>query len=219
MKNRRLLSKRTLWAALFGLLLLVWLVPAGFVVLYDPAATHAPLPGEGLVPSGRSEFFRFSHGYAVDWSVSTSEGDDDATADKTTTTDGGTTSNYHVERGTLDRGAGTFPFGISCSLDHAQDIEGLVLSVTSRSDWSLAPETVWTRVATARVASPGSASANLSLRARVPASTTAYRVQELRGGVPSAGFGQPMLTAPTFLGRAYDRIAWLPAFRWLPDVR
>ena len=53
----------------------------------------------------------------------------------------------------------------------------------------------------------------------VPASTTAFRLDEIRAGVPCSGFSQSMLTAPSFLGRVYDRIAWHPLLRWVPELR
>jgi DNA replication protein DnaC len=59
----------------------------------------------------------------------------------------------------------------------------------------------------------------LTCEAAVPASTTAYRLAEVRNGVECCGFSQSMLSAPTPLGRVYDAIAWRSVFRWVPDFR
>jgi len=193
-------------------LFLAWLVPAAFVVLYDPRAPHEPGPVEdSLAPEGKG-FFLFSHGYVKHWSVETSEGEDEATAVKHRVT-------YDVERGPLDRRAATFPFAVLCATDQADDLTGVRLYVTSDPDWTAKGDEVWTRVAEAFVAEPGAEEAALVCRAVVPASTTAFRLQEVRTGPDSYGFSRSMLTAPTVLGRVYDRIAWWPVFRWLPDVR
>jgi len=216
MKVRSLRRRRWLWIGA-ALLLLAWLVPAVFVGVYDPGVAHEPTVFEDALTGGEPRFFLLSHGYVKAWSVegwSTKawEGEDEAAADKHR-------ADYHVERGPLDRHAGTFTLAVSCSMDHAEDLEALRLFVTSDSRGDGGDERRWTRVAEAVIEEPGAAKATLTCRAEVPASSTAYRLQEVRGGVPTGGFSQSMLTAPTFLGRAYDRIAWLPLFKWVPDLR
>jgi hypothetical protein len=196
---------------------MLWLVPAVFVALYDPGV---PEPSgqpeqegslERVLARGGPEFFLLSHGYTKHWTVETWEGADEALADKTRTS-------YFVERGPLDRKAGTFRFTLWCGMNHAHDLEGVRLFV-SVGDPIDGDEGIWTQVAEARVANPGGDEAVLTCGAIVPASTTAYRLEEVRNGVTCCGFSQSMLTAPTVLGRAYDTIAWRPLFKWVPDFR
>lgn len=211
MKVRSVGRRRWLWMGA-ALLVIAWLVPAVFVAVYDPRVAHEPTAVEDALTGGGPQFFRLSHGYVKSWTVETWEGEDEAAADKHRV-------HYHVERGPLDRKTGTFVLAVRCSMDHAQDLEALRLFVTSEPRGSDDDERPWTRVAEAVVDEPGAANATLMCRAEVPASSIAYRLQEVRGGVATGGFSQSMLTAPTFLGRAYDRIAWLPAFKWVPDLR
>lgn len=197
---------------LLGVLFLAWLVPSVFVVFYDPRVAHEPNLVEDAVAPGGPAFFLFSHGYVKQWSVETWEGEDQATADVHRVT-------YHVERGPLDRKAATFPFVVFCAMDHAGDLTGVRLFVTGDADWGGKDDEVWTQVAETAVAEPGAPEAALTCRAVVPASTTAFRFQEVRSGQDSYSFSLSMVRAPTVLGRVYDRIAWWPVFRWLPDVR
>src|SRR5262245_28794554 len=209
------MRKRWPWIAL-GVLAGSWLVPAVFVAVYDPDVPRPPgsTPGSGpaLARDLEPQLFLLSHGYAKQWTVETWEGKDGATADKTSAT-------YAVAREPLDRRAGTFRFTLWCRMDHAGDLEGVRLFVTSESDWSGEDGAIWTQVAEATVRKPGGEIASLTCEATVPASTTAYRLVEVRDGRPCCGFSQSMLTAPTLLGRVYDRIAWSPLFRWVPDLR
>lgn len=211
------MRKRTAWIGL-GVLVGLWLVPAGFVAFYDPSLPRGsgqlelPQPVEGALGLRGSQFSLLAHGYAKHWSIETWKGEDDATADKTITS-------YYVERGPLDRRTGTFRLSLVCSQNHARDLEGGRLFVTSVDDWSDGDEAIWTKVADATMTRPGAGIAVLSCEATVPASTTAYRLEEVRGGAPCCGFSQSMLTAPTALGRVYDTIAWLPIFRWVPALR
>jgi hypothetical protein len=209
--------KRTLWITL-GALAGLWLVPAAFVSLFDPRVPRAPGPAEtpGLVESAllpsEPKFFLFSHGYTKGWEVITWEGEDEATADKTI-------ESFQVARGPLDRRAGTFKFTVWSSRNHASDVEAVQLFVTSVRDWDAGDDTIWTQVAHVPVKEPGADVVALLCEAVVPASTTAFRFQEVRGGAPCCGFSQTMLTAPTFLGRVYDTIAWHPLLRWVPALR
>jgi hypothetical protein len=210
------MRKRTLWIA-FGALAGLWIVPAAFVAIYDPTGAGTPRRTEPQGPIeaalGRREprVFLLSHGYTKHWTVETWEGEEQATADKAS-------ASYFVERGPLDRRTGKFRLTVSLVADHALDLEGARLFVTSDGDWSGGGETVWTRVVEAAVKEPGAEVVTVTCEAVVPASTTAYRLVELRRGVECCGFSQSMLTAPTFLGRVYDTIAWWPSFRWLPDL-
>jgi hypothetical protein len=197
-----------------GLAVLLWLIPAAFVVVYDPTVAHEPTAIEGAIegalPGAEPGFFLLSHGYVRSWGVTTWEGDE-ATADKHS-------AHYHVERGPLDRRAGTFMLAVRCNMDHASDLEAVRLYVSSepRADDGERP---WAPVAEALIDDPGATHVTLTCRADVPASTVAYRLEEVRDGKSAGGFSQSMLTAPTLLGRIYDRIAWLPPFRWVPDIR
>lgn len=211
------MRKRTIWiglAALVGL----WLVPTGFVAFYDPSLPRGsgqlelPRPVEGALGLGGSRFPLLAHGYTKRWTIETWKGDDDATADKSI-------ASYHVERGPLDRRTGTFRLSLSCSQNHAPDLEAGRLFVTSVDDWSDGDEAIWTKIADATVTRPEAGIVVLACEGTVPASATAYRLEEVRGGAPCCGFSQSMLTAPTALGRAYDTIAWLPIFRWVPALR
>ena len=112
-----------------------------------------------------------------------------------------------------------FRLSLRCSQNHARDLEGGRLFVTSVDDWSDGDEAIWTKVADATVTRSGAEIVVLACEGTVPASTTAYRLEEVRGGAPCNGFSQSMLTAPTALGRVYDTIAWLPFFRWVPELR
>ena len=215
-KDRKL--RRWMWIGL-SLLLLAWLVPAAFVAIYDPRVQHETsaleatiddvLPGSGA----KNPWFR-PHGYAKSWAIETCEVTDgyEATADKHR-------AEYRVERGPLDRAAGTFAFAVRCTLNHAEDVEGMRLYVTSVSPWPDRDDASWRMVAEASVLEPGAASVTLVCSGEVPASSTAYQTEEVRGGSVRGGFTKSMLTAPTALGRAYDAIAWWPAFRWLPTLR
>jgi hypothetical protein len=200
-----------------ALLAACWLVPAVFVATYDPrthATEHAAAGGEAVeaaLGATGPTFFLLAHGYAKHWTVETWEGRDEATAVKSRTT-------YHVERGPLERRTGTFRFTLSCSSNQASDLEGVRLGVTSAADWSHADPGIWTQVGEAVVALPGAEEVALTCSAIVPASTTAYRLVEVRAGAACGGFSQSMLRAPTALGRVYDAIAWWPVFRWLPDL-
>ncbi len=211
------MRKRTLWIVL-GVIVGLWLVPAVFVSLYDPSSPPEPdqtrppgLPG-GLLEA-EPKFFLFSHGYTKHWTVETWEGAREAPPDATR-------ASYWVARGPLDREAGTFKFSVSCAMNHARDLEAVRLLVTSASDWSgEGDDSIWAQVAETRVEEPGAEEIALTCEAVVPAATTAYRIQEVRGGVAVGGFSQSMLTAPTVLGRVYDAIAWRSLFSWVPDLR
>jgi hypothetical protein len=211
------MRKRTLWIA-SGVLAGLWLVPAAFVALYDPSVPRtprkidAPGPSESALGEGEPQFFLLSHGYTKHWTVETWEEKDEAAVDKTSVS-------YYVERGPLDRHAGTFRLTVALIANHSGDLEGARLFVTSVGDWSGGDGTVWTRVAEVSLKKPGADGVWLTCEAVVPASTTAYRLVEVRHGVECCGFSQSMLTAPTFLGRVYDTISWWPLFRWLPDLR
>jgi hypothetical protein len=203
---------RTAWICV-GALSLLWLVPATFVAVYDPgdpagpAARERPGPIERTLTPGGPPFFLLAHGYTKGWTTETWEGDE-ATADKTRST-------YFVERGPLDRTARTFRLTVWSERNHARDLEAVRLFVTSDSG---DPET-WTQVAESRVEQPGSDEVGLMVQAVVPASSTAYRLEEVRGGVAGPWIAQSMLTAPTLAGRVYDAIAWRAPFRWVPDLR
>lgn len=211
------MRKRTLWIA-SGALAGLWLVPAAFVALYDPGVPRtprniaAPDVMESALDQGEPQFFLLSHGYTKHWTVETWEGKDAPPADRTSVS-------YYVERGPLDRHAGTFRLTVGFIASHAGDLEGARLFVTSVGDWGGSDEAIWSQVAEATVKARGAGEAALTCRADVPASTTAYRLEEVRSGVRCCGFSQSMLTAPTFLGRVYDAIAWRSLFRWVPDLR
>ena len=211
------MRKRTLWVGL-GVLAGLWIVPATFVALYGPGASPAPgrADARDSLDGGRAshepQFRLLGPGYSKSWSVETWEGKDKATADVHRV-------HYSVERGPLDRRSGTYRFRLVCSMDHARDLEGARLFVTSVSDWSRNDGEIWTQVAETKVRASGAKEAALLLQAIVPASTTAYRLREIRKGVESLGFSQSMLTAPTFLGRVYDAIAWRWLFRSVPELR
>ncbi len=210
------MRKRTLWIGL-GALAGLWLLPAIFVALYDPAASPMPgslqwpVRGGPAVPDPKS--FLLSHGYAKQWTVVAWDGEDsEAPLDAPR-------ASYSVVRGPLDRKAATFRFRVACRVSPARDLEALRLFVTNHSDGTeVADRAHWVRVAEARVEPSGATEVALVCEADIPAATTAYRVQEVRGGVPTGGFTQSMLTAPTALGRIYDSIAWRWPFRWLPDL-
>lgn len=211
------MKARNMWIGL-GALALLWLAPAVFVSVYDPGAPRPPGGAdeegslEGVLARGGPSFFLLSDGYTRNWTTETWEGSDEAEADKTH-------AHYFVERGPLDRRAGTFRFTLWCGLDHARDLESVRLFVTSDGTATNEGEETWIQVAEARVKQPGRDEVALACTAFVPASTTAYRLEEVRNGFPCCGFSQTMLTASTALGRAYDAIAWRPAFRWLPGLR
>ena len=71
------MRKRTLWIGL-GVLVGLWLVPAGFVAFYDPSLPRGsgqlelPGPVEGALGS-RPQFL--SHGYTQHWSIATWKGE------------------------------------------------------------------------------------------------------------------------------------------------
>jgi len=209
-----------------SVVLLAWLVPAALVSLYDPGGSHEarpigqPFSLERLLEKEESRFFLFAHGYEKSWNVATWEGEvatwegeeDEPPPDAHRW-------RYHVERGTLDRKAATFPFLVVSGMNHAQDLEAVRLLVTSDGDWSDDEDCEWTLVAETAVESPGEDEVIVFCRGDAPASSIAYKVEEIHRGQPAQGFSQSMLRAPTFLGRVYDRIAWWPAFRWLPDLR
>ena len=176
------MRQRTVWIGL-SVLAVLWLVPVGFVAVYDPSPAGAPGPTQrpGLVESilGSREppYLFLGSGYSKGWSVSTWEGEDEATAERTVVS-------YRVERGPLDRRTGTFRLAIWCHQDHARYLEGVRLFVTSVDDWSGDDEAIWTQVAEATVERPGAAGVELACEATVPATTTAFRLTEVRGGAP-----------------------------------
>lgn len=211
------MKKRALWIV-FGGLVATWLVMALFVCFYDPAAAPDALPGPvaavvDAIKGPDHAFFLFARGYSKQWSVVSWEGEDgEAPADASR-------SSYSVVRGPLDRKAGTFPFAVAWSANHATPDDALQLSVTSSGEWSAGDDVTWTRVDEAPVSWRVGAEATSGCRGDVPASTTAYRVQVVRHGVVVDGFAQTMLTAPTAVGRLYDAVAWRWPFCWLPDLR
>jgi hypothetical protein len=197
------MRRRWLWWAV-GLVALAWLVPAAFVAFYDPGAPGLPAEAERALGTEGSRFFLLADGYEQTWSVETSQQTAGGSLQRSVAT-------FRAKRGALDRSAGTFPFVLAVTLDDAEDLEALRLHVTSGGAWTRVDETV--------VAPRGAAHASLVLRASVPAATTAYRVEEVRGGRASEWFSKTMLRAPTFFGRAYDAIAWRGAWSWVPRLR
>jgi hypothetical protein len=128
-------------------------------------------------------------------------------------------SSYRVVRGALDRDRATFPLTLTFAVDRAEDLEQVRLFVTSASGWGERGFQAWTQVAAAPVKERGAAPARLTLSADVPASSAAWRTDEIRAGAPCCAVASSMPEAPTLPGRVYDAIAWRGPFRWVPRLR
>jgi len=197
------MTRRCFLTGLIVLVVLSWLIPGAFVTLYDPAS---PLPLEGSIPVGQRNPF-FPHGYDV-------SGGTESWADGDTThfKDG-----WRAQRGPLDRKAGTFRFSVRYAVEEGFRLRHLRLLVTSRAGWlHLEGDAHWTEVDDAMAGEDNAA----QCEGIVPADSVAFAVRaRIDGCEKPIGFSRSMNTAPTFLGRVYDRIAYLPIFAWLPDLR
>lgn len=194
------------------LVVVAWLAPAVFVAVYDPSVTREPSELESALVGRKASIPLLADGYVKRWAIESMAGEDEATATKHRV-------DYLAQRGNLDRVAGTFTLTVACTLESAGELEAVQLYVSDRSLDDPSIEDSWARVAESRVQRSGQAKVTLLCQAEVPASSRAYKVEEIHGGEVLGGFAQTMLTAPTFLGRTYDRIAWLPLFNWVPTIR
>ena len=93
--------------------------------------------------------------------------------------------------------------------------------VTSDASRGLGSEnTEWQSIGRVRLEAQGGGWVARVADAQAPASSTHYRVAIAYADRETlGGSSRSMPTAPAFLGRLHDRVAWWPVFRWLPDLR
>lgn len=198
------------WTMIGGaaLALLAYLAGAGLVMFWGPAGPLGEVgprsEGVWIFPGGYTD--TFSRAF---WTGDQEEPPEDAARDTVT-----------LRRGPLDRHAGVFPLSLRYALNETGVVEAVDLLVTSDGDWLGNEAAEWEVVAGATLHQGGGWCVATVDIAQAPACACAYRVAVRRTDQEGDGsFSRTMPTAPTFLGRVYDRVAWWPVFRWLPDLR
>ena len=203
------LLKRT--AIGLGLLaLLAWIAVAGLVMFWDDAGPLGELgprsEGIWIFPGGYSDHFS-----SVSWEGDAEEPPPDAWR-----------RSAWLQRGPLDREAATFPLSLRLEIrGESRPVASVDLMVSSEAGSSFgAGEGPWLSVCQSAVHEADGAWIATIAKADAPAAACRYRVAiAYLDGEDAGSFAKTMPTAPTALGRLHDRVAWLPLFRWLPDLR
>ncbi len=182
-----------------AVLLTAWLVPAIFVAVYDPRTPALPFEDELI----KTNPF-WPHGYAQ--SGSTESWEEGGPRFKTS---------WAVQRGTLDRMEGSFPLAARYAT-RGGTLKRIRLLVTNRSDWiDREGDQHWTEIAAADAINSAAACSGVA-----PADSVAFAIEASVHSEPAPiGFSRTMPEAETLLGRVYDKIAYLPVFAWVPDLR
>ena len=209
MAKAQRVRRRWPWVVL-ALLLVAYLVPALFVLLYDPSRPRTPSSLEEVLVGERPMAFLLGDGYTKGWSSETSSGSEHAPSDVRRRT-------YSVVREPLHRAAGTFPLTVTCLLEPPEATAALELRVSTEEDWDTANPDHWTLIATG--APDGILlSTRLDASGDCPADATALEVTLRHADGKATSNALSMLTASTTLGRLYDGIACHPLFRWIPEL-
>ena len=192
-----------------GLLALVlWIAGAALVMFWDDGGPLGELgpqsEGVWIFPGGYTDSFE-----TIYWEGGGDEPPEDAYRES-----------KRLQRGPLDRAAAEFPLSLRFSA-RGDPFAAVTLQVTSDADWpEKGKRADWLSIGTAMARAEGGWWVATIAEARAPASACGYRVEVIYADREErGGFAKTLPTAPTFLGRLYDRVAWWPLFRWLPDLR